>query len=182
MGLCLGLRLYKNNLNIYSLDISLQNTPKGYCSEHHYIKKFGKMTIIFVTGANRGIGYAIVQAAAGKILDGTFILGCRSLEAGHDAAEKLRGLNSKAIFDVVQIDIEKDESILATVKYITEKYGQLDGQLPLCSTISMEADDPRSSYQQRCRGQPSKVPGSPRCSSQPQQCLQQRRRITCNGH
>lgn len=140
------------------------------------------MTIILVTGANRGIGYAIVQAAADRILDATFILGCRSLEAGHEAAEKLRGLDSKAIFDVVQVDIENDESILAAVKYITEKYGKLDGQLPLCSTISMEADDPRSSYQQRCRGQPAKVSGSARCSSQPQQCLQQRRRITCNSH
>lgn len=90
------------------------------------------MTIILVTGANRGIGYAIVQAAADRILDATFILGCRSLEAGREAAKKLRGLNPKAIFDVVQIDIEKDESILAAVKYITEKYGKLDGQSPLC--------------------------------------------------
>lgn len=104
------------------------------------------MTIILVTGANRGIGYGIVQAAADRILGATFILGCRSLEAGREAAEKLRGLNSKAIFDVVQIDIEKDESILAAVRSITEKYGKLDGQLPLCSTISYEADDPRSSH------------------------------------
>lgn len=95
------------------------------------------MTTILVTGANRGIGFAIVQAAAGSILDAIFILGCRSLEAGQEAAEKLRGLSSKAIFDVVQIDIENDESILAAVKYITEKYGKLDGQLPPFSTTSL---------------------------------------------
>lgn len=95
------------------------------------------MTTILVTGANRGIGFAIVQAAAGRILDATFILGCRSLEAGQEAAEKLRGLSSKAIFDFVQIDIENDESILAAVKYITEKYGKLDGQLPPFSTTSL---------------------------------------------
>lgn len=86
------------------------------------------MTIILVTGANRGIGLAIVQAAAGRILDATFILGCRSLKAGQEAAKNLRGLNSKATFDVVQIDIENDGSILAAVKHITEKYGRLDGR------------------------------------------------------
>ncbi|KAI3397729.1 hypothetical protein diail_10382 [Diaporthe ilicicola] len=84
------------------------------------------MTIIFVTGANRGIGFAIVQAAAGRILDATFILGCRSLDAGHEAADELRGLYPEIVFDVVQIDIEKDESILAAVKWVGEKYGRLD--------------------------------------------------------
>lgn len=88
------------------------------------------MTIILVTGANRGIGLAIVQAAAGRILDATFILGCRSLKAGQEAAKNLRGLNSKATFDVVQIDIENDGSIRAALKYTTEKYGKLDGQSP----------------------------------------------------
>lgn len=115
------------------------------------------MTTILVTGANRGIGFAIVQAAAGRILDATFILGCRSLEAGREAADKLRASNPSAAFDVVQIDIENDESILAAVKYIAKKYGRLDGQFAPCSTISLNADDPRSPHQQRCRGQPSKV-------------------------
>lgn len=101
--------------------------PGGHCSRFHFTKILGNMTIILVTGANRGIGFAIVQAAADRVLDATFILGCRSLEAGHEAAEKLRVLNSKARFDVVQIDIENDESILAAVKYVTEKYGKLDG-------------------------------------------------------
>lgn len=124
------------------------------------------MTIILVTGANRGIGFAIVQAAAGKILDATFILGCRSLEAGHEAAQKLRDLHPNAVIDVVQIDIEHDESILAAVKYINEKYGKLDGQLSPCSKTLPNADDPLSPHQQRCRGQPPKVSGPPRCSGQ----------------
>ncbi|KAK2613673.1 hypothetical protein N8I77_000568 [Diaporthe amygdali] len=84
------------------------------------------MTIILVTGANRGIGFAIVQAAAGRIPGATFLLGCRSLEAGKEAAEKLRDLNPNVSFDVALIDIEKDESILAAVKWIDEKYGKLD--------------------------------------------------------
>lgn len=91
-------------------------------------ESISNMTIILVTGANRGIGFAIVQAAAGRIPGATFLLGCRSLEAGKEAAEKLRDLNPKVSFDVALIDIEKDESILASVKWIDEKYGKLDGQ------------------------------------------------------
>lgn len=140
------------------------------------------MTIIFVTGANRGIGLAIVQAAAGRIHDATFILGCRSLKAGQEAAETLRGLNLKATFDVVQIDIENDESILAAVKYITEKYGRLDGQLPPCLTTLLKTNDLRSSHQQCCLGQPSKVSGPPRRSGQSQHCFQQCRHVTYDGH
>lgn len=100
------------------------------------------MTIVLVTGANRGIGFAILQAAAGRIPDATFILGCRSLEAGHEAAEKLRGLNPNAAFDVVQIDIENDDSILASVRFIAEKYGKLDGQFSPYFKNPLEADDP----------------------------------------
>ena len=107
-------------------------------SQFQSIKILGNMTIILVTGANRGIGLSIVQAAAGRIFDATFILGCRSLEAGHEAAEKLRSLNLKAIFDVVQIDIDNDESVLAAAKYVAEKYGKLDGQFVPCSTISLK--------------------------------------------
>lgn len=99
------------------------------------------MTTVLVTGANRGIGFAILQAAAGRIPDATFILGCRSLEAGHEAAEKLRSLNPNAAFDVVQIDIENDDSILASVSFIAEKYGKLDGQLSPYSQISPKADE-----------------------------------------
>lgn len=86
------------------------------------------MAIIFVTGANRGIGLAIVQAAVARIPDATFILGCRSPDSGHEAAQNLRQINPNAIFDVVRIDIEDDDSILAAVKTIDEKYGKLDGQ------------------------------------------------------
>lgn len=94
------------------------------------------MTIIFVTGANRGIGLAILQAAAGRIPNATFILGCRSLEAGQEAAENLRGSNLNAMFDIVQIEIEDDESIIAAVKPITEKYGKLDVLINNAAAVS----------------------------------------------
>lgn len=87
------------------------------------------MTIILVTGANRGIGYAIVQATASRIPSATLILGCRSMEAGQQAVDQLKTLGLKASFGVVQIDIEKDESILAAVQFIDKKYGRIDGEL-----------------------------------------------------
>lgn len=85
------------------------------------------MTIILVTGANRGIGFAIIQSAASRIPLATFIVGCRSVEAGLQAVEQLRQLGLKAAFDLVQIDIELDHSILDAVDFIEKKYGRLDG-------------------------------------------------------
>lgn len=86
------------------------------------------MTIVLVTGANRGIGFAIVRSAASRIPSATFIVGCRSVEAGHQAVEQLRHFDLKATFDHVQIDIERDDSILNAVNIIQARYGKLDGE------------------------------------------------------
>lgn len=91
------------------------------------------MAVILVTGANRGIGFAIVQSAASRIPSATFIIGCRAVRVGQQAIERLRQLDLKATFDCVQIDIEVDDSILNAVHQIREKYGKLDGEHPaLC--------------------------------------------------
>lgn len=86
------------------------------------------MVKILVTGANRGIGVAIVQSTASRLPSATIILGCRSLEAGHEAVEQLRKVGLKTSFDVVQIDIDNDESIAAAVQAIGKKHGRLDGE------------------------------------------------------
>lgn len=86
------------------------------------------MTIILVTGATRGIGFAIIQLAASRIPPVTLVIGCRSVEAGRQAIERLRQLDSKATFDTLEIDIDLDDSILNAVNYIRKKYGKLDGK------------------------------------------------------
>lgn len=86
------------------------------------------MTVILVKGANRGIGFAIAQSTASRIPSATIVLGCRSVEAGNEAAEQLRSFGLKASFSVVQIDVEKDESIVAAVQTVQKRFGRLDGR------------------------------------------------------
>lgn len=86
------------------------------------------MTIVLVTGGNRGIGFGICQLAASRLPKATVIVGCRSLEAGREATDKLRQLDTQAVLDVVKLDIEDDASIADAVKAVEQKYGKLDGR------------------------------------------------------
>lgn len=85
------------------------------------------MSIILITGGNRGIGFGIAQAIAGRIPSSTIILGCRRLVAGHEAIEQLRGQGVSSPLDAVQLDIEDIQSIEAAVENLDKKYGKLDG-------------------------------------------------------
>lgn len=85
------------------------------------------MSVILVTGGNRGIGLGIVQALATRIPTATILIGCRSAIAGRETIEKLKGLGIQSSLDTVQIDIENDASITAAVEAVDAKYGKLDG-------------------------------------------------------
>ncbi len=84
--------------------------------------------IILVTGANRGIGFSIIQATAPRNPTATYLLGCRSIAAGEDAIKELRTLGIESKLDVVELDITNDDSIFAAAEYVKTKYGHLDGQ------------------------------------------------------
>ena len=76
--------------------------------------------IALITGANRGIGYAIAQG----LLEANFrvIIGSRSFEKGKTAAKKL---NSNLV-SVVEIDIADDDSIDRAFKEVSDKISSLD--------------------------------------------------------
>ena len=76
--------------------------------------------IALITGANRGIGYAICKG----LLEADFqvIIGSRSLEKGKAAAEKL---NSSSV-SAVEIDIADDDSIDKAFNEIKGKIDRLD--------------------------------------------------------
>ncbi|KAK1658991.1 hypothetical protein BDP55DRAFT_564022 [Colletotrichum godetiae] len=84
------------------------------------------MAIILVTGANRGIGFGIVQAIAGRIDNSTILVGCRTRESGEEAVRRWRGIGIKQALDVLPFDIEDDASIVAAAAIVDEKYGKLD--------------------------------------------------------
>jgi NAD(P)-dependent dehydrogenase (short-subunit alcohol dehydrogenase family) len=109
-----------------------------------------EMTIILVTGANRGIGYAIVQAIATRLPSSTIVLGCRRKVSAQEAFESLIDSGIKSKLGYVDLDIEDDASIEAAVESVEREYGKLDG---MCSEHSVKhRADNDSSDKQRWQG------------------------------
>ncbi|NLE81025.1 MAG: SDR family oxidoreductase [Rhodococcus sp.] len=80
------------------------------------------MTIALVTGANRGLGFAVAHSLATQ---GTCVLiAGRDATKVEEAAATLRadGLDAQAI----QLDVTSDESISRAVKQVTHQHGRLD--------------------------------------------------------
>ncbi len=87
------------------------------------------MRRIFVTGANKGIGFAIAERILEEADDTVVFLGSRSLSRGEAAAEKLcsaeAGRNGRV--QVVEIDVSSDESVGRASRQVRESCG--DGGL-----------------------------------------------------
>ncbi|KAJ5936121.1 hypothetical protein N7454_005419 [Penicillium verhagenii] len=85
-------------------------------------------TIVFITGANTGIGFETVKALAASHQPYTIILGSRSLEKAKAAivtAER-EFPDSKSDFVSLQVDIEHDDSINRAFSDVQSKYGRID--------------------------------------------------------
>ncbi|GAQ11743.1 uncharacterized oxidoreductase YxjF [Aspergillus lentulus] len=96
--------------------------------------------VILVTGANRGLGYAILQVAGARNAASTFIMTSRKLEAGQEAAAKLVKEGVKAKIEVIPLDVTNDDQILETVKFVEEKHGKLDVLVNNAGIISFIKD------------------------------------------
>ena len=84
--------------------------------------------VVLVTGANLGLGFAIVQAAALRDPTSSYILCSRNLDAGKAAIQKLQDAGVTAKVDLVQLEATNDDQIAAAVKYVEDAYGKLDGE------------------------------------------------------
>ena len=81
-----------------------------------------KGKIVVITGANRGLGLAMSEKIAS--LGATVIMGCRDLEKGNVAAQKLvaKGLKVQAM----TVDVGNTESIDAFSKALASQYNTID--------------------------------------------------------
>jgi len=79
--------------------------------------------VAVVTGANKGIGFAIVRKLC-KEFSGTVILTARDEQRGQDAVRQLKTEGATPIFH--QLDIVSPESIEKMKTFLLEKYGSLD--------------------------------------------------------
>ncbi|TVY81278.1 Short-chain dehydrogenase/reductase tropE, partial [Lachnellula suecica] len=85
-------------------------------------------TIIFITGANTGLGFEVVKSLCQSSTAYTILLGGRDLSKANAAAEAARTEfpSSASVIKTVQIDIEDDASITNAYEHISSTYGRLD--------------------------------------------------------
>ncbi|KAK3360561.1 short chain dehydrogenase/reductase family protein [Lasiosphaeria hispida] len=83
--------------------------------------------IVLVTGANQGLGHAVIEVAGLRYPENVYVLCSRELEKGKDAARKLsEELGVKARVDVLQLDVTNDDDVAAAVEHVGKTYGRLD--------------------------------------------------------
>ncbi|KAK3311875.1 short chain dehydrogenase/reductase family protein [Apodospora peruviana] len=83
--------------------------------------------IVLVTGANQGLGHAVIEVGGLRYPENVYILCSRDLEKGEAAAQKLRELEGfHATVDVVQLDVTNDQQIATVVQHVDKTYGRLD--------------------------------------------------------
>ncbi|XP_058972804.2 carbonyl reductase [NADPH] 1-like [Pocillopora verrucosa] len=81
------------------------------------------MRVAVVTGANKGIGFAIVKKLC-REFSGTVILTARDEQRGLEAVKQLSTEGASPVFH--QLDIVSPESIERIKKHLMEQYGGLD--------------------------------------------------------
>ncbi|KAF5594978.1 hypothetical protein FPCIR_4602 [Fusarium pseudocircinatum] len=100
-----------------------------------------EMATILVTGANRGIGFAIVQAIATRLPSSTIVLGSRKKGAAQEAIESLIDSGIKTKLGYVDLDIENDASIEAAVATLEQEYGKLDVLINNAGKVEQRSSD-----------------------------------------
>ncbi|KAI0437078.1 NAD(P)-binding protein [Xylaria telfairii] len=98
------------------------------------------MATILITGSNRGIGFAIAQAVCDSFPKSTVLLGCRDVDLGEDALNRLRLHGVTASLHTLSIDIESDVSIAAAVTIVREKFGKVD--ILINNAIKLDSSSP----------------------------------------
>lgn len=89
--------------------------------------------IILITGANRGIGFGIVQALAARLSENTFIVASRKRSDAEQAIVEAQNMGIANSFHPLELDVTSDESIDAAFKGVEKQFGRLDGKLSTSS-------------------------------------------------
>ncbi|KAK4506716.1 hypothetical protein PRZ48_000449 [Zasmidium cellare] len=119
-------------------------------SELHGIISIMASKVILTTGANRGIGFSIVQALAQRSSDLTLLVASRSKDNASEAVSQLQGLGLKADFQPIELDVTSDDSIKSAIKEVKAKYGKLDvliNNAGIAGKIAEDNSDFRDTYQ-----------------------------------
>jgi NAD(P)-dependent dehydrogenase (short-subunit alcohol dehydrogenase family) len=96
---------------------------------------------VLVTGANQGLGFAIVSTAAARDPSASYILTCRNSSAGSKVIDELKKTGITANLELVQLDVTKDTDILQAVEWVKTKHGKLDGMLNFLNKNSTNSSE-----------------------------------------
>jgi len=85
-------------------------------------------TVVFITGANTGLGYEVVKALYKSSQPYQILLGSRTASKGDEAIATLQKEipSSSSSIRTIPIDVESDASIQQAYLIITSDYGRLD--------------------------------------------------------
>jgi NAD(P)-dependent dehydrogenase (short-subunit alcohol dehydrogenase family) len=109
--------------------LALQVTiPQQIVSTIYKVHNMAASRILFISGANTGLGFETVKALCDSQVSYRIILGSRSLEKGNAAIAEAQKLypKSRSTLTAVQVDVESDESISNAFESISTNYGHLD--------------------------------------------------------
>ena len=87
------------------------------------------MKVILVTGANKGIGLAIVKRLLAEYSDTKLLLGSRDVVRGEEAVKELLatlGTEYSSRLEMLQLDVTKEESVRAAVEAVRSKLGEAE--------------------------------------------------------
>ena len=84
--------------------------------------------IVFITGANTGLGFEAVKALYKSSTAYEILIGCRSQQKGESAISSLKEEvpESSSTVSTVQVDLESDDSIQQAYDTISSKHTRLD--------------------------------------------------------
>eukprot|EP00092_Neocalanus_flemingeri_P032030 GFUD01034812.1.p1 GENE.GFUD01034812.1~~GFUD01034812.1.p1 ORF type:complete len:313 (-),score=94.70 GFUD01034812.1:83-1021(-) len=104
------------------------------------------MKRILVTGANKGIGLAIVTKLLQDYPDTYLLLGSRDVGRGQAALQTVvaeLGEDSKERLELVEIDVTSDESVKNAVEAVKAKHGESEPLYGLVNNAGGSLDTPR---------------------------------------
>nr|POE72491.1 short-chain dehydrogenase/reductase trope [Quercus suber] len=84
--------------------------------------------VVFITGANTGLGLEVVRSLYKSAIAYDILLGCRSIEKGETAIATVKReiSDSSSTIRAIQVDVASDSSIERAIAHISSGTGKLD--------------------------------------------------------